>query len=309
MTAREILATFDLNTIPTLDIAVLGALDLFSHEALPQLPLDAARILVLGSGNASVSGKIIFSHADTTFADESSYQAALDNDDAFDAVVIISASGGKHAIPMTTAARTLGVPVYLITCNREAAAAELLPPEHVFTYPKNREPYTYNASTYLGPILAHTGEDPQKIANFIAGRVAPQLLRNFDDYRAVTFIIPAAFAHLAPMVRTKFDELFGPALVGRIFTDEEIKHAKTVVVSGEELFIALGVENTFYGVVKNRLAIPLPPQANYATLIAIAYFIVGKIQTAHPPHFAQNIEQYCKTASTIFGETINPIVE
>ncbi len=308
MSARAQLASFDIATIPTLDIVVRGALELFADVELAPLTIPEENVLVLGSGNAYMAAQIVFEAQAVGFADESSFETRLARRD-FDAVVVVSASGSKHAGSMVAAAQAVGVPVYLVTNNAAAPAASLLPEECVFLYPKNREPYTYNTSTYLAPIFAATGEDSAEIATHIDAQVVPRLLRSFEDYRAVTFLVPPEFLHVREMVRTKFDELFGPQLTGRIFTTEEVKHAKTVVVSGEELFISVGVPNDYYGVPKNRMSIPMPKDADYACYIAVLYFVVGKIQAAHPPYFAQNIEAYTKTASQIFGQTINPIVE
>ncbi len=308
MTAREQLATFDLATIPTLDVVVRGALELFSEVSLSPLSIPEREVLVLGSGNAFMTAQIIFAESAVGFADESSYQERLARRD-FAAVVVVSASGSKHAIVMVEAALQVEVPVYLVTNVEGAPAAGLLSSEQVFIYPKNREPYTYNTSTYLGPIFATTGEMPHDILEHIDRAIAPRLLRSFEDFSAFTFLIPPQFLHVREMVRTKFDELFGPQVVGRIFTTEEVKHAKTVVTSGDELFIALGVSNEHYGLSKNRLQLTVPEGAGYATYVALLYYIVGRIQAAHPPYFAQGIEAYAQTASTLFGQTIKPIVE
>ena len=90
-------------------------------------------------------------------------------------------------------------------------------------------------------------------------------------------------------------------------TIEYIKHATTVVPSKDELFISFGEKNTTYG--KNRLFIPLPKNADFGAMMAIGYYIVGKIQKSHPPYFKKNIQNYTKQASKIFKHTIKPIVE
>ena len=57
----DTLNTFTLDTIPDLDVAVLGALELFQKDKLPKLDLKQYRqLLVVGSGNAEATGKIIF---------------------------------------------------------------------------------------------------------------------------------------------------------------------------------------------------------------------------------------------------------
>ncbi len=111
------------------------------------------------------------------------------------------------------------------------------------------------------------------------------------------------------MALTKFDELFGPIISGRVFTPEQTKHAKTVVSSKNEFFISFGYENNSFGYEKNRLKVPLPRNADYASVISIVYYIIGKIQKAHQPLFKKNIENYTKQASRIFKQDIKPIVE
>ncbi len=309
MDARTTLAQFDITSIPTLDVAVMGAFELFTAEPVSPLVLPFSKPLVLGSGNAFLAAQIIFADTAAVFADETTYEAVLHTADRFDGVIVMSASGGKHAVPMVEAALRTGLITHLITNNAAAPAAALLPRECTHVYVKNREPYTYNTSTYLGPILAHTGEDSATIATYLASVVESRLLRNFGDYRGFVFLIPPQFHYVRSMLRTKFDELFGAQLVGRFFTPEEAKHAKTVVVSGDELFISFGVDNQHFGLVKNRLYIPVPEASNYGLMMAATYFVVGKIQAAHPPYFAQSITAYAKVASELFGHTITPIVE
>ena len=43
--------------------------------------------------------------------------------------------------------------------------------------------------------------------------------------------------------------------------------------------------------------------------MAIAYFVIGKIQKDQPPWFKNNIAAYCQKASRIFKQEIKPIVE
>jgi len=307
---RDTLETFDLSSIPDLDVVVLGALELFTDIELPQLNFShLQKPLVLGSVNAYMTAQIVFSDTVAVFADEGSYKETFAKSDGIDGCVVFSASGSKHAVAMVNDMLQEGLEVHLVTNTSGSPASGLLSDEFVHVFPKNREPYTYNTSTYLSTILGKTNEDASEIAEFIMKEVSPKLLRNFGDYSAFTILIPSRFEHARPMLRTKFDELFGPMITGRVFTDEEVKHAKTVVTSGDELFISFGVRNDYYGVPKNRLQIPLPDKANYGAVLAVSYFVVGHIQKAHPPYFKNNIEKYTQTASEIFGQELAPIVE
>ena len=137
----QIMQTFTLQNIPNLDTCVLAALELFSKTKLPSLPISKwKRPLVIGSGNAAAIGQIIFNDHDAVYANENSYQEKLLKIKNIDAVLIFSASGGKHAPLMAKEAKKRKKPVYLITNNQKALAAKELPSQNVFIFPKNREP-------------------------------------------------------------------------------------------------------------------------------------------------------------------------
>lgn len=307
-TARNALDTFDLLSLPDLDIVVLGALELFMEESLPDISIPFTNPLVIGSGNASVTGKLLFGDMPAIFADESSFSRTLLNTAAIDGAVLISAFGGKHAIPIAETLHKEGVSTYLFTNNPHSEAGDFFDESMVRIFPKNREPYTYNTSTYLGMILAKTKEDPQEIKRYIAEDVMPRMPDMFSSYNAFTIILPAKFGPVAAMLKTKFDELFGPMINGRIFTEEEIKHAKTIVPSDREYFIELGVSSDWYAPSDRRFSIPLPNDADFAALFAVGYYVIGHIQKQHPPYFKNNITAYTEKASAVFGHLIEPIV-
>lgn len=307
MSIQKQLGAFTLNNLPDLDVAVLGALELLESTALPSTKVPFRRPLVVGSGNAEPTGRIIFRESDAVFADESNYEVALAKVADIDGAVIISASGGKHSTEIAKKLSSKGIETVLFTNNKNAPAAAFLPKEMVRVFPKNREPYTYNTSTYLSMIIEDTGENASEIKDFIEQSVLQAIDKPLNKYRAFSLIIPAEFALLKPMLRTKFDELFGPKLVGRIFIPEEAKHAKTVIEDPHEAFIAFGVENQSYGEEKNRFFVPM--QSGYASALATTYFVVGQIQRANPPYFKDSIARYSKEASVAFGQPIDPIVE
>ena len=128
-----------------LDECVINALELFTRQKLPEINISFKRPLVVGSGNAAATGKIIFEKTDAVFADESSYEIKLANIPEIDGVVVISASGGKHSPIIAKKAKSMGKRVVLFTNNKDAPAKEFSDETHVF--PKNPEPYTYNTST------------------------------------------------------------------------------------------------------------------------------------------------------------------
>jgi hypothetical protein len=237
---KEILKTFTLETIPNLDVAVLGALELFAEIILPPLPeIHAQHLLVVGSGNAEATGRILFRGHTASFANESTYTQVLDTTE-LDEVVLLSASGGKDSVVIAKHIREKGIPQWLLTANQNAPAQEYIEKGHVIVFPKNREPYTYNTSTYLGMILASTKEDPMMIHTFITTELLQKIPTNLASYDSFLIIIPSVFEQVKDMFLTKFDELFGGVVSGRVFTEGEVRHAKTIIPSETELYINLG---------------------------------------------------------------------
>ena len=305
----ETLGTFDINNIPNLDVAVLGALELFQREKLPTIKLDTfKRPLVVGSGNAEATGRIIFEDWDAVFASESNYEQKLKDIHSIDSVIIISASGGKHAPLIAKRAKELGKDIALITNNPHAEAMQFVASDRVFVFPKNREPYTYNTSTYMGMILGKTHEDALNIQNFIEEHIKTLSMPDFSKYDRYFLIVPTRFSGIIRMLQVKFIELFGKKIARDVETSEYMKHAVTVVPSNE-LFISFGDRNMVWGASENRLNIPLPEYAGYATMMAIGYYVIAQIQKSKPPFFRENIVAYTKDVSKIFGSTISPIVE
>jgi len=304
----DILNTFTLDTIPGLDAAVLGALELFQKEKLPRIEILYKRPLVVGSGNAEATGRIIFEDTDAVFASESNFESKLKHVPDIDGVILISASGGKHAPIIARRAKELGKRVSLITNNLNAPAKEFVENKDLFVFPKNREPYTYNTSTYMGMILGRTCENPKEIKNFIEKSTDTISFPDLSLYNSYFFIVPPKFSGIIRMLQVKFIELFGRRIARDVETSEYMKHAVTVVPS-EELFISFGEKNTIWGEPEKRLHIPLPENAGYATMMAIGYYVIAQIQKQHPPYFKENIAAYTKQASEIFGNIINPIVE
>ena len=308
----EILKTFDSDHLPNLDVVVLGALELFKEETLPEIKLERyARPLVVGSGNAEATGKIIFKDQDAVFASESTYEEKLKHIKDIDGVVLVSASGGKHAPIIAKCSKEYGKHITLITNTDDSKTDSLL--DHEYTYdkyvfPKNREPYTYNTSTYMGMILGFTREDPQAIYDFIQETVAAMDFPDFSKHDKFYLIVPPQFFGIIRMLHVKFIELFGRRVARDVETSEYVKHATTVVPS-DEFFISFGEENSKWGDPDKRLTVPLPDTGDYGAMMAISYYTIAQIQKQHPPYFKENIVRYTETISKIFGEEINPIVE
>jgi len=43
--------------------------------------------------------------------------------------------------------------------------------------------------------------------------------------------------------------------------------------------------------------------------MAVAYYIIGQIQKSHPQYFKENIKEYLKETSKVFGHELSVIVE
>ena len=300
----EVMQSFSLKNIPDLDICVLGALEFFSGQKLPKININRKKtILVLGSGNALDTGRMIFSDYHAHFESESTYKQKLKNL-KFSLAVLISASGEKHAPKIAKHLKSKKIKTILFTNNSKAPAAKFA--SETLVFPKQREPYTYNTSTYISMILGQTHEDPKKIYRHIK-KIDKLIPKDLSKYEAFYFIVPSKFDSIRSMFVTKFDELFGPKITGRVFTKEQTKHAKTVISSDKELFVSFGKKNINYGT--KRLNIPLPKNTDYGTIMTIGYYLIGKIQKQDPAFFKRNIVKYTDKASKIFKQKINPIVE
>jgi|TARA_B100002003_G_C14067887_1_gene513795 hypothetical protein len=294
------------NELINLDECVINALDLFIKNKIPKLYLGKfKRPLVVGSGNAAVTGKIIFEDSDAVFADEGNYIQKLKAIKNIDIAILISASGGKHAPIIAKELKKRKIKTILLTNNKEALAKAYV--NKTLVLPKNSEPYTYNTSTYMGGILSKTREDPKIILNYIKKNIKPKIPKNLKQYDSYYFIIPNKFDSTRELFMTKFDELFCSKISGRVFTPDQTKHAKTITPSNKELFISIGYDNKMWGT--KRLNLQLPKNAGPATVMAITYYIIGNIQKQNTPYFKKNIKSYTKEASKIFGNKIKPIVE
>jgi len=303
----EVMQNFTLKNIPSLDVCVLGALELFMKSKLKNIKISYKKPLVVGSGNAEATGKIIFENKDVVFANEGNFEEKLKNIKGIDGVVLVSASGGKHSPIIAKISKKYKKKITLITNNKNSLAKKYMnSKDRIYISKKQREPYTYNTSTYMGMILSKTKEDPKNIYNYIKNKTDKIKLPDFRKYDKYYIIVPTKFSGIIRMLQVKFIELFGRQVARDVETIEYIKHATTVVPS-KELFISFGQENKVYG--KNRLHIPLPKNSDYGAMMAISYYIIGKIQNRKKDFFKKNIVKYMKEASLIFKEKMEPIVE
>ncbi len=294
--------------LPDLDEVVLGSLEYLSTVSFPDLNVYAHDApLVVGSGNALQTGKILFYNTNARFSEEGNAHEMFSRD-IYDALYIISASGGKHAIMLAEKGVASGIPTYLVTTNDHSSAATIVGHDMTFLYPHIREPYTYNTSTYLSMLFGMKRESPEHILSFILKYVEPAIPKDLKDFNAFLVTVPPKFKTIRKMFETKFDELFGPYVAGRAYTVEEVKHAKTVITNEKQCFIHFG-DTIALGSPGGRVTIPLPQDCGPAALIAIGYYVIGRIQHSHHPYYKEHIHEYVKEASDLFGQEILVIVE
>lgn len=283
-----------MKNISNLDDIVLQTLDFFIKTPPPSLNISEFNLpFVVGSGNAYNTGLIIFSEKAAIFADESNFKKVLPSfakaveSKLITQAVIISASGGKDSVWEIELAKKHGLKTTLLTTKAQSDAAKIA--DKVYVYQSIAEPYTYNTSTYMGMILSATKENPTEIKKYIESIKLPE---NFADYKAYSFVLPDKYMPICPMLDIKKSELFGPNLSLRAFPQGHARHAKFVVRSENELVISIGTQNEFYGDAMHRWNLSLPDTFSFAGIMAITYFIVGKIQAVKPQYFKENIENY-----------------
>ena len=283
-----------MDKIMTLDQNVLLALDFFVKNPPPAFDVkDFSLPFVVGSGNAYNTGMILFSETAAIFADESNFKKLLPafekaiNSKLITQAVVISASGGKDSVWEIELAKKYSLKTTLLTTKAESPAAKIADKSYVFK--SIDEPYTYNVSTYMGMILSSTKENPGKIKEYINSIEFP---KDFNDYEAYSFVLPDKYLNICPMLDIKKNELFGPNLSLRAFPQGHARHAKFVIRSEKELVISVNEKNEYYGMPNHRWNISIPEKFSYAAVMAITYFIVGKIQISKPQYYKENITNY-----------------
>jgi len=252
---------------------------------LPQIPGLERPTLVVGSGNAHVTGRIIYAGQPAVFADQDDYETLYNAMGFIEDVVVISASGEKDAAVSTRFFADKSMRPLLITCNPNAPAAEFA--REAIVFPRRDEPPTYNVSTYLGIIIGRSGESPSEILRTVK---ALELPPNIADYDAYFMLIPNRLKPASGLFNIKFREIFGANVYGKAASIGDANHGLFVTESEKELVINLGFEDDTWGA--NRLNVPLPADAGPGLLMAVGYYIIGKIQEKKPPWFVENIMPY-----------------
>lgn len=284
----------DQKQIPDLDEIVLKTLDFFTQNPPPTFHPDDYKLpFVVGSGNAYNTGTILFSRQAAIFADESNFkQMIVAFDEAIKSklitqAVVLSASGGKDSVWEIELAKQYGLHTTLVTTKAESPAAQVA--NKTYAFQSIDEPYTYNTSTYMGMILGATHENITAIKQAVDALQFPE---NFGKYQSYSFVLPDEFSQICPMLDIKRHELFGPKVSLRAFPQGHARHAKFVIRDKDELVISLNKKNDFFGASNSRWDIQLPESVNFAMVMAVTYYIVGKMQKSKPPYFKENIENY-----------------
>lgn len=288
--------------LPNLNETVLAALDFFVKNNPPHLNLKPFSLpIVVGSGNAFNTAQIIFSGRPAIIANESNFKTILNgykkliSNKTISQAIIISASGEKDSIWEIKLAKKSKLKTILLTCSPDSSAAKLA--DQVIAYKKLPEPYTYNVSTYLGIILSAGQEEARGIKEYISKIKLPA---NFKKFTAFSFILPDEFGTISPMLEIKRNELFGPYISLRAFSFGEARHAKFVNNSNKELVISFG-ENKYFGLKGNRWEIKIPRNAGNSFIMALSYYLIGKIQESKTPYFKKNLANFCQDGPLAYG--------
>jgi hypothetical protein len=282
--------------IINLDQATINALEFFKKNPPQKLSLKNKKFpFVVGSGNAYNTAHILFSQNPAIIASESNFKEMIDNYKPLikkglsKETIVISASGEKDSVWETKLAKKMGLKTTLITASKNSSAGKLA--DKVKVFKKLPEPYTYNVSTYMAMILGSTQENPEYILNHIKNLKLP---KNFKKYQAYSFILPDKYQGITPMLEIKQRELFGPKLNIKAFSQGEARHAKYLIPWQKELVISIGEKNKYFGDKDSHWDINLPKNHNYAYMLSLTYYLIGKIQEAKPDYFKKNIENYCQ---------------
>lgn len=311
------LESFTEKNLPSLTQVTLGALELFIKDGVSKTKIkEFKKPLVVGSGNAIATAKILYANKGVIFADENNYKEAMQIKDV-DGVLIFSASGAKHAPIIAKEAKKQKLECQLITCSKNSDAEKIVGSKNTIITSKNREPYTYNTSTYMGWILAKTQENPKKIYEYITSHIKPilststsqtHISNSLGDYSGYLLVLPNQFEGISNLFNVKFVELFGRQVARDVYTYEQLKHAVTVVPNKAELAISFGKGDfDFQG---DTLNIPLPKNCGFAAQMAIGYYVIGHIQEQKKQYFKENIASYIKRLNKkSFGKGLKIIVE
>lgn len=308
MTYLEKINNFDENNLLSLDEVVLSALELFEKWKFKKLDIsEFNKPLIAGSWNAIVTAKIIFSNINAIFCDETNFDISLKKD--IDWLIILSASWEKHATIFANKAVKKWIKTKLLTCNNKSSAWNIVWKENTIVTLKNREPYTYNTSTYMWWIFAFTWEKSSEIINFIEKDINPILKTiDFSEYDSFLLVTPNEFSWVNQLFNVKFIELFARKIARDVFSYEQLKHATTVVPHNWELCISFWEWELDFK--WNHINFPLPDNSNLWAIMAIGYYVIWNIQNSFPQYFKQNIWNYIKEINkTNFWKGLKVIVE
>ena len=308
MTYLEKIKNFNESNIISLDECVLWALELFEQKPINKLDISwFKKPLIAWSWNALVTAKIVFESTNAMFCDESNFDDYISRD--IDGLIILSASWEKHAWIFAQKAKDKWITTKLLTCNTWSTTEKIIWIENTIVTQKNREPYTYNTSTYLWWVLAYTWENVSQIRQHISEVIDECVSKiNFSQYNWFILVTPDQFCWVNQLFDVKFKELFWRRIWRDICSYEQIKHAVTVVQYEEELCITFWEWELIYQ--WNTLHIPIYEWIWVWGMMAIGYYVIWNIQKSHPEYFKNNIGDYISQMNkTDFWKWLSVIVE
>lgn len=166
--------------------------------AVPKIDIQGFN-LYCGSGNAGKVAEIFALLTGGSFASSGNYKKFKER--YYDNIFIISASGGRDALPMSQHFKS----ATLITNTQDSPASKFV--NNVIVLPALEEPATYNVSTYaamMQAMLQHTEKELEQMKeSILKTEIIP-----IDNYSTIIFIGEDLYGPIAQMCATKVNEIF-----------------------------------------------------------------------------------------------------
>jgi hypothetical protein len=289
--------------IPPLSYYVRRALDFIGENRGFKLNLpESRRTLVVGSGNAYWTGRLIYRLSDRKFSHAEEVQAIhhidSEHEDLGD-VTIVSATGSRQVVDVAKYAMDKGLKVNSITCNPnselKAALGERI---NEILIPSISEPPTINTASYGMMLYGITGEGPKPITDFLQEINAPS--QGYATYDSFSTILPDSMLELGRMASWKMHEIFGRSR-GTLGTNAtQLIHGGAVRDSDRELFIGIGVGGKVFDRIRRvpppeekRHIVSLPAGFGPLGYFMTTYHIIGMIQEQlNDRGFGRGLETY-----------------
>jgi hypothetical protein len=190
--------------IEKLDHYAIKTLESLPNWKYPELKIEkSGKNIFMGSGDAANTGKIFAQILGGRALNVCNYQIFFENEPNRDSdIYIVNASGGKDGLKMAKWLTERNWHPKLLTNNPEPPAGKYLRPEDIFVFPADKEPPTYNVSTYASMIYWLLKEDLPQIEDKIKNLEIPDLRK----YKFIFFMVQDKYETLGRMATRKIAE-------------------------------------------------------------------------------------------------------